>query len=179
MTRDIEEASELLDVTNETELDAFLSRLVVDVGRESGGRIPPDRARGLTAILKQAAEQTLPTLTTVFGTGIDLAPAGRSPVSTAARVYGLELEGLSAEDRDYEIARQFIRFAEAAARQAAHPPPALPASAAVNAAIEDAARDLAPGLLPPGPANPTVPRSGSWVRRGNTIVLTGLQPGPV
>ena len=96
----------------------------------------------------------------MFGTGIEPAPAGRSPVSTAARVYGLELEGLSAEDRDYEIARQFIRFAEAAAREAANPPSALPAAAAVSVAVEGAAREFAPGLLPLGPAIPTGPSSG-------------------
>ena len=35
-SRDIEQASELLDVTNETELEAFLDRLVADAARQVG-----------------------------------------------------------------------------------------------------------------------------------------------
>ena len=128
----------------------------------------------MSAVVKQTAEQTLPTLTTVFGAGMEPASAGRTPVATAARVYGLELEGLSAEDRDFEIARQFIRFAQAATRQAANPPSALPAAAAVSAAVEGAAREFAPGLLPPGPAIPTGPRSGPWVRRERPSFSSGF-----
>jgi hypothetical protein len=129
----------------------------------SGGTLSAEGARAVLAVVKKAAAQTLPTLTAAFGADMKPAPwRGKSPVAAAARVYGLELEGLSAEDRDFEIARQLIRFAQAAASRAANPPTALPAAAAVSAAVESAAQQFAPpGLLPPGPAIQT----GPWVRR--------------
>jgi hypothetical protein len=147
-SRSIEQAAALLDATNQKELEAVLRRLIDAVARRSGGTLNTDRARAVLAIVKNTAERTLPTLTTVFGAGDELTQTpGNSPVATAAQVYGLELEGLSAEDRDFEIARQLIRFAEAATRQAANPPSSVGAAAAVNAAIGLAAREFAPGLL--------------------------------
>jgi hypothetical protein len=157
-SRSIEQAAGLLDVTNEKELEAFLRRLIDAVARRSGGTLTPDSARAVLAIVKKTAERTLPTLTTVVGAGEEATQRpGDSPVATAARVYGLELEGLSAEDRDFEIARQLIRFAEAATRQAANPPSTLPAAAALSAAIGGAAREFAPGLLSTRPAAPERP----------------------
>jgi hypothetical protein len=139
----IEVAAELLDVTNEAELDAFLGRLVAETSQRAGGRLPAGARRALVATLKRTAERTLPTLTVVLGDATE--PAGPSAAETAARVYGVEAEGMSAEDRDYEIAHRFIRFAQTATARAA----AARAPDAA-AAVATAARELAPGLLPPG-----------------------------
>ena len=49
----------------------------------------------------------------------------------------------------------------------------------LSAAVDDAARAFAPGLLPLRPTIPTGPSSGQWIRRGNTIVLIGLEPAPI
>ena len=148
-------AAQLLDVTNEAELEGFLGRLVDSVVRRVGGRVPAATRRALMAVLRRTAERTLPTLTTALGDPLG-PPAGVGPsaAETAARVYGLELEGMSAEDRDYEIARQFLRFAQAVAARAARAP-----AAGVDAAVAGASRELAPGLLPPQPAMPIGARS--------------------
>ena len=176
MSQDIEQASGLLNVTNETELEAFLRWLIGEVARRSGRTLSADSARAVLAVVKKTAEQTLPTLTTVLGAGMEPASRlGESPVATAARVYGLELEGLSAEDRDFEIALQLIRFAQDATRRATNPPSALPAAAAVSAAVEGAAREFAPGLLPPGPVIPNGPRPGPWVRRERPSFSSGFK----
>jgi hypothetical protein len=179
--RGIELASGLLDVTSETELDTYLNGLVTDAARAAGGTLTAGSTRALVSGLKRTAIQTLPTLRSVLGA--DLEPArglGQSPAAGAARVYGLELEGLSAEDRDYEIARQFVRFAQAATGQAAPPVAerrAVPApGSTVSAALDGAARVFAPGLLPRGPTLLTSPPSGPWVRRENAIVLSGIHP---
>ena len=102
-------AAQLLDVTNEAELEGFLGRLVDSAVRRAGGRVPAATRRALMAVLRRTAERALPTLTTALGEPLR-PPAGVGPsvAETAARVYGLELEGMSVEDRDYEIARQFL-----------------------------------------------------------------------
>jgi hypothetical protein len=148
-------AAQLLDVTNQAELEGFLRRLVDRAVRRVGGRVPAATRRALVAVLRRTAERTLPTLTTALGDPLGpLAGVGPSVAETAARVYGLELEGMSAEDRDYEIARQFLYFARAAATRAAMAP-----AAGVDAAIASASRELAPGLLPPRPVTSIGARS--------------------
>lgn len=121
--RDPEPASGLLDVTNRAELEDFLRSLV-------GGRLPASVDRKLVDVLATTAVRTVPTLHALVGNGKPPAP----------RVYGLALEGMSAEDRDYELARQFVRFAHAAADRVAKAP------ADVAAAVEHAAREFAPEL---------------------------------
>jgi hypothetical protein len=138
--RGVQLAAELLDVTNEAELERFLGRVVAATVRGIGGRLPVSTGRSLVATLRGTAERTLPTLDRLLGDPMRPTGGGPSSAATAARVYGLELEGMSAEDRDYEIARQFVRFAQSAAARAA----TAPASAAE--AVAGAAREYAPGL---------------------------------
>ena len=141
-SRNVELAAELLDVTNQAELEGFLRRVVAATARRVGGRLPAGTGRSLVAQLGRTAERTLPTLATLLGD--PLGPgAGPPAAQTAARVYGLELEGMSAEDRDYEIARQFLRFAQSATARAAT------TSASPTAAVAGAAREFAPGLARP------------------------------
>jgi hypothetical protein len=168
-------AAELLDVTNESELEAFLGRLVADTARRAGGPLPDGAGRALVTTLRRTAERTLPTLADSLGDATEPADAGPSASETAARVYGLELEGMSAEDRDYEIAHQYVRFAQAATVHAATARVPDPA-AAVDAAVAKAGRELAPGLLALEPGAPTGPPAGPWVRRGTDVVLIGVQP---
>ena len=86
----------------------------------------------------------------------------------------IELEGLSQEDREFEVARAFVRFAEKATRIAAQAPPTnRPADAARKAAARAAEQHL-PGLLavPSGGSGPRARQhSGRWVRQGNDIVV--------
>jgi hypothetical protein len=139
----VELAAELLDVTNQAELEGFLRRVVAATARGVGGRLPAGTGRSLVALLGRTAERTLPTLATLLGDPLPPAAGGQPTAETAARVYGLELEGMSAEDGDYELARQFLRFAQSATARAA----TLPASPA--AAVAGAAREFAPGLTNP------------------------------
>ena len=60
---------------------------------------------------------------------------------------GLGVEGLSGEDREFEIAKAFTRFASAAARQAARAPAGAPPQAVARAAAITAARRYAPPML--------------------------------
>jgi hypothetical protein len=104
--RNSELAAALLDVVSESELDEFVGGLV----RDAGPRIPAQTGRALVASLKQTAERTLPALSVALGD--ERRPPAPVATQTAARLFGVETEGMSAEDRDFEIARQFVRFAQ-------------------------------------------------------------------
>jgi hypothetical protein len=173
----VERAAELLDVINEAELEGLLGRLVSETARNAGGRLPADTGRALVAVLRRTAERTLPTLATALGDQPEpTGGAGPSAAETAARVYGLELEGMSAEDRDFEIARQFLRFAQATTARAATAPAQAPAAAVVDAAVAGAGRELAPGLVPPQRSSATVPQPGPWARRRADVGRVGVPP---
>jgi hypothetical protein len=139
--------AELLDVVNESELRSFLGRLAAETARASGQPIPRDTARALLPILRRIAERTLPTLT--LAVGDEPRAAASVPIAqAAARVYGLEPEGMSAEDRDFEIARRFVRFAQDALERVVTASAPTTATAAVDAVVR-AGRELAPGVVPP------------------------------
>jgi hypothetical protein len=175
---EIELASELLSVSNEQELEHFLGNLVRTVGSAVGRFARSDTGRALGGVLKDAARQALPIVGRAAGQWIK--PDGGGAIGAdianqAGRLLGLELEGLSAEDKEFELARQFIRFAATTAQRALGAPPTVPAIAAARNAAVAAARVYAPGLLPRLQSRSSLawPRSGRWVRRGRTIILYG------
>ena len=102
--------------------------------------------------------------------------------SAAGRAFGLELEGLSGEDREFEVARRYVNFAGEAVKNLALAPSSLDPRTAANAAAVAAAKTHAPGLLSPRQAGmepqPYSPfptgHSGRWMRRGNKIILYGI-----
>jgi hypothetical protein len=168
---DTERASALLDVTNEAELDEFLHNLVADVTRSTGSGVQPGVNTALVDHFRQIAQRALPTLSAALAPRRALSALPAASGTATVNVFGLELEGMSPEDRDYETARQFVRFARTAIGEATRPG-GRPTR--VDAAIARAARKFAPGLLRSGTLPPPDPHSGLWVRAGNTIVL--LEP---
>jgi hypothetical protein len=112
-------AAALLDVVNESELENFVGALVAETARSSGRPLGAEAGRALVAELRKTAERTLPALTVALGD--QALPAAPAATQNAARTFGLELEGMSAEDRDFEIARRFVGFVQAATMRAAGP----------------------------------------------------------
>jgi hypothetical protein len=178
---EMELASELLEVSDEAELDQFVGKLIRRAGRAVGYALRPDTARALAGLLRGTARHALPALGRSLGGWV--APgvggaAGAGLAARAGRLLGLELEGLSPPDQEFEVARQFVRFARASARGATTSRNgAAPRAAAASAAIA-AARRYAPGLVPRLGAVGGAPRggarrarSGRWVRRDNAIVV--------
>src|SRR5262249_27179855 len=103
-------ASELLEIGSEAELEQFLGKLISGVGRVFK-RSPIGRALG--GALKSVARGALPAAGAALGSvvpGVGTAIGG-TLASTAGRALGLELEGLSPEDREFEVARRFVRLA--------------------------------------------------------------------
>jgi len=191
---EMELAAELLEITNEAELDRFLGKLIRRVGR-TFGRVLRPLGRAIGGVLKPLAKVALPiagkALGTFFGGPVGGMVGGRL-ASAAGQMFGLELEGLSGEDREFEVARRYVRFASAATRNALSAPQTGNPYAIARAAAAAAARQFAPGLVGtvPGVAgvsdaypptisdNGVIPagsrRRGTWIRRGRRIILLGV-----
>lgn len=187
---EMELAAELLSVSDEAELDQFLGKLFRRAGRRLGKFIKSPIGKQLGGILKGAAKQALPMLGGALGNLV--APGvggalGSQWASKAGSMLGLELEGLSREDQEFEMARQFVRFAGAAAGNAAEVSTATPPPQAAQQAAVSAAQTYAPGLLKPkgtsggnhagsghgGEQGCRHRNKGTWVRSGNKIILYG------
>lgn len=188
-TQAMELAAGLLEVSSEDELDRFLGDLIKKAGRAAGQFVKSPVGKQLGGLLKGAAKKALPMVGRAVGGyfgGERGAKIGSQVASTAGRIFGLELEGLSQEDQEYETAKSFVQFAGTAAKNAALASPSANPRTVAQSAVQTAARQLAPGLLRAGPAaipgsgaNAVCPtcgsgaRSGRWMRRGRKIILFG------
>lgn len=138
-------AAELLEVASEPELDRFLGGLVKRATGALTGLARSPEGQQLVKLLRATAKKTLPGLGAALGSRVG-GPAGARIGSQlaqqAGQLFGLELEGLSPEDQEFEIARRFVRCAGAAARQMARNATGSPLQA-----LRAAAQHFAPGLL--------------------------------
>ncbi|MEU3688355.1 hypothetical protein [Streptomyces narbonensis] len=116
--QEMELAGELLEVTDEAEMDQFLGKLV----RAAAPLLRGGPGKALRKLLRGAARQFLPVLGSTAGNllvpGLGGVVGGQL-ASKAGSLLGLEVEGLSQEDQEFEAARQFVRFAADAARNTA------------------------------------------------------------
>lgn len=119
----------------------------------------------LERLLAQVAQQVLPQWAD--------APAADG-LLMRGQVLGLELEGLSPQDQELELARQYLRLADDVLQRLGD---SRPRAADVRKVFRQSARVFAPGLFrQPGLRRTTArlhsfPFSGRWVRRGYTITL--------
>lgn len=184
---ELELATELLGVSNEQEMEQFLGKLIKKAGRGLSNFAKSSVGRGLLSGLKSIAKKALPVAAGALGNflvpGIGGA-IGSKLGSAASNLFELELEGLSNEDREFEVARRYVRFATDATRRAAAATSAGQAPGnAINGALKQAAYNHAPGLLRKrrrynnrsGYYNNSGggAASGTWERNGNNIILYG------
>jgi hypothetical protein len=131
---ELEAAAAVLEQLESRELEAGLVRLIDDA-LAAQRRLARPRVHHLALVLGRVARRVL-------------RRRDAPRVAAVGRLFNLELEGLSAEDQLFELARSFVRLSRAAAQRAALAPagdtPALVAARATFAA----ARALAPGLAP-------------------------------
>lgn len=134
-------ASAFLEVTTDSELATALNRILRRGAMLVGKPIDPQVAQHLGSRLRRAGQSVRTLL---------MPPAGRSDGGSTSeameRITGAELEGLSDEDKEFETARAFVRFAMEAGRLAAKAPPTQRPAAIATAATRVAARLHAPGL---------------------------------
>mgnify|MGYP007071095063 CR=1 FL=1 len=179
---ELELATELLGVTNEAQMDEFMRNLFKKVGAVA------KRAWNspVGGFLRKSLGKLAPIAGTMVG-GMFGGPLGAKIGgkigSGAARLFRLELEGLSAEDQEFEIARAYVRFAgDATKRAAMNHQKGMEPKKAVQTALAESARLHAPGLLETNEMGgmdggyrsagaSQIPASGTWFRRGNRIYI--------
>ncbi|MBK8903638.1 MAG: hypothetical protein IPM53_20820 [Anaerolineaceae bacterium] len=175
---EMELAAELLEITSDEELDMFLGKMFKKIGRGFRNFARSSFGRTLGGILKGVAKKALPIAGGVLGSivpGVGTA-LGSGLGAAASRMFELELEGMSPEDQEFEIARRYVRLAAEAAKQAAIAPSGMPPREVANKAMLIAAQKHAPGLLRGTNAASRRRRKnqGMWKRHGNKIVLYGM-----
>lgn len=190
---EMELAMELLEISSEAELDQFLGNVFKKIGRGI-----KKIARPLGGILKGVAKKALPFVGGALGSFIPIPGVGtmigRAVGTAASNLLEAELEGLSQEDRELEMARRFVRFAGTAARRSARMPSGISPYAAARRGVRASARSLGPrgglgrGAYRRRPQRPRGGRpgyagnapgygvdsqvvNGRWIRRGPTIVV--------
>ena len=162
----MELAAELLEITSEEELDQFLGKLLKGAWRgiKKVGSAVGKIARPLGSALKGVAKVALPIAGKVaggfFGGPIGGAIGGKLG-SLVSKALEMEFEGLSGEEREFEMAQRFVRVAGTAARKAAIAPPGRDPQDAVKGAVVEAARRHLPHFsrLAVSPASPSTPGS--------------------
>jgi len=132
-------ASKWLEARSGPELDALLRHITNRASVVARRRIDPQVQALLLNRFSRAAD--------IVRTGLqsDHQTAGL-PISSEA-IFGAELEGLSPEDQEFEIARRFVRLTFDASRHAALAPQGAAPDVIASHAERLAARRLAPGLL--------------------------------
>lgn len=184
-------ASELLEISNEAELDRFIGDLMGKVGQ----LVQSPLGQAVGGVLKGAAAKALPLAGGALGGYIGGplgAQIGSGLASAAGSALGLEAESMSGEDREFEGAKQFVKFAADTAKNAATAPVSNDPRSVAQAAAIAAARLHAPALLSAATSAIQTGRSsgygsgpgargtggqcerGHWVRKGRHIVLYGV-----
>lgn len=177
-------ASELLATTDDEELEMFLGKLISRARKKLRKVVKSPVGRILRKALRGVAKRALPIAGRAVGTafGGPVGGAFGSRIAKAGgRIFGLELEGLSGEDQEFEVARRVVRLAGAATKNAATVPSSGNPVKDAKKALAKAAKVHAPGLLTPNfptgalaTAGGVSGRSGRWWRRGRKIILTGV-----
>jgi len=176
---EMELAAELLDVDNEAELEQFLGDVIHKIGSSLGKFAKSKAGQELVGVLKSVAKTALPIAGGAIGGLVGGPPGaliGSNLASMAGSALGLELEGLSPEDRDFEASKQFVRFAGQTVANALQADPRADPEAVARHAAFEAARIYAPGLMNIAGMGWREPRrrTGRWVRHGDRIILLGV-----
>jgi hypothetical protein len=118
---EVQLAAELLSIGSDEELDQFLGGLVRRIGSGFSRFARSGAGRAVFGALRSAAKAALPKLASmgasmIPGVGPLIAPLAGKAASALGDRLGLEVEGMSNEDSQFEIARRVIRVGFDAAR---------------------------------------------------------------
>jgi hypothetical protein len=183
--QEMELASQLLELNSEQELEQFLGDLISKAGKAIGSFVKSPIGNAIGGVLKSAAKVALPIAGGALGTfvGGPMGTAiGSKLGSMADQALGPELEGLSPEDREFEAARQFVRFAGDTVKNALQAPRSFDPATVARAAASEAAREYIPGLTDHSFGGEEAGHRqhhhhrhrSQWSRQNDTIVVFGV-----
>jgi hypothetical protein len=174
---ELELASELLTLQNESEMDYFITDLIKKAVGTVSSVLKTPQGKAFKSLLKSLAKKAIP----LAGMAVGVPPiafAGELN-KEAEEIFELELDGLSNEDREFEVAKAIVRFGGNASRQLADQHPGENIKKAVN----EAAMRYAPGMLNRKTGSGDYynndayrnqgsdSQRGTWYRRGNKIII--------
>jgi hypothetical protein len=181
---EVDLAAELLTITNEDELDQFLGKFFRRVGRGVRGIVRNPVFRAVGGMLKGVAKRALPIVGGAVGSfiapGVGTAIGG-SLGQAASKLFEVDLEAMSDEDAQFEVARRWVRLANDTVQQASRVAGSTDPRQSARQALAAAARRHAPGLARALGSGPAMRRgglsgarsTGRWIRRGRHIVVFG------
>jgi len=174
--QEIELAAELLAVSDDRELDQFLGGLL----KKAKGAVGPMLKKYLKPLAKKLIPIAAAAVGGYFG-GPMGAKLGNKLGSFATTLFEVDFESMDGEVMEMEVARNFVRLANAAATNAAMAGSTTDPNKAAKTALVQAAKTHAPGLVRnnsaiagAGSITPSVTRrrnSGRWIRRGGRVVV--------
>ncbi len=170
---ELELAMELLSISNEEEWEQFLGKLWKGV-KKAGKFLRP-----LGGVLRSVAKAALPMVGGALGSFIPIpgvgTAVGRALGSAVSKALEVEVGELAHEDSELEVARRFVRVASAAGQNVSALPPSADTKSAVVQALRGAVRSQLPNAnLGAFGGKPATRPSGTWMRRGRTIVVIGV-----
>jgi hypothetical protein len=137
---ELELASRAVALAAEHELEGFVGDVFQSAGRAAGRFVRPETGRELIRLLRGTIGGALPS-----GAGTDSGLPGLA--QQAASLLGLELEGLSPQDQEFEAGRGLVRFLGGAYQHAIGAPRYAPPHMVARHALVSSARRYAPGFL--------------------------------
>jgi hypothetical protein len=173
---EVQLAAELLGVSSEEELDQFLGGFIRKIGSGLGRFARSGAGRAIFGAVRSAAKAALPQLASmgasmIPGVGPLIAPLAGQAASALGDRLGLEVEGMSNEDSQFEIARRVIRVGVDAARAIDTLPEGEVMDEELWRAISGAARRWLPRL------GNAIVRGAQYVARNTSGNLTFAPPG--
>lgn len=141
-------AAELLGVSNEEEMDQFFGKLFRKLAPviRGAGKFLSKNGGPLSGALKGIARKALPFIGGALGTAIPIPGLGTAIGSAVGQAAGNLLEAetdhLEVEEREFQMAKRFVRLASQAVRQGVRMPMRLNPMAVANLALRQTIQRL-------------------------------------
>ena len=179
---EMELASQLLEIGDEQELDYFLGKLIGTVAKKVRKYVPSSIRKRLAGYAKKLLPVAGAALGNLVAPGVGGLIGGKL-ATLGSKAFGLELEGLSPEDQEFEAARRYVRLVSDAAQEATLVPRTTSPQTTVKKAFQASAQKHAPGLIAI-PNGRTAPyknqmqlQRGFRNRKGNRVRVVQIHPG--
>jgi uncharacterized protein (DUF697 family) len=164
---EFELAQELLEITNEAELEEFLGKLVRSVARGAGSFMKSGIGKAVGGVLRSVAKTALPMVGSALGSfvapGLGTAIGGKLGGMAANLLEAEERESMGEAEAEMEAARRYVRWASGTVRNAMRAPYGVPPRTVARSAAVSSARRYAPALVRQSYGGRTQPWRG---RRG-------------